>query len=622
MWSGRIVPLFRFPLVKGTNLTDQSEEERSLPLPSDLCVGMNTNDGSSFWVTYGLNPSLPELSIEAGKKVGEAAEEGPDTWGDDLAGWLAIAPFPPTLFKTNRLVRLGVHVRNVLNSFQEGVTAPLFQGGCVFLAMEVLGCGDMGSLVLLPPDNKPEGEKPSLEEREEKLKEDLEKHEKVRAAGYAEWKKGGVPKKDWLFNLFNGGEFTPVEWATERRVIVRDQQITVPYAEFWRKLQLRYPEVESKIVPSDYCLLARDMELPVLLALFPTRPLFRVDLSVATQEAPLGRGAAQIGGGMLDRVVSELSSRKINIWHIKSTPSSLMFDKNSQREEDYILRSIEGRISIVASVPQERQRDRPEVISAYLKDLRRKLSRLRRNPSEQQEEELMSKLRAGLEEAPEQIIRDLRKHLRSMPDKDLRLVGGQAKEARLRQILKRNLDDLAERLIEPSFIKDVDVHGPPLFRCFFSHSARPAYDERDHIDRLKLLLESEVFEVIEGEFSLGLSTEALSRDRIRHCDLFVSFLWPRDDFHTDKGEYLPPEWVIHEESFAIGQGLPVYRVRERTVANPRYERDRLDLEFAKGNVDSWNNLEQRFRLEIRQLALQILLGVRPAAVRGHQDDKE
>jgi hypothetical protein len=83
--------------------------------------------------------------------------------------------------------------------------------------------------------------------------------------------------------------------------------------------------------------------------------------------------------------------------------------------------------------------------------------------------------------------------------------------------------------------------GPPLFLSSLSHSASPAYDETDHIIRLKAILEAEVFEIVEGEFSLGQSTEALSRGRIHRCDLFVSFLWPREDFRKADGPYSLPE---------------------------------------------------------------------------------
>jgi hypothetical protein len=44
---------------------------------------------------------------------------------------------------------------------------------------------------------------------------------------------------------------------------------------------------------------------------------------------------------------------------------------------------------------------------------------------------------------------------------------------------------------------------------------------------------------------------------------------------------------------------------------PRYEKDRLEFLFTKGNMDSWKSLEHLFRLEIRQLVQQILVGAKP-----------
>jgi hypothetical protein len=351
---------------------------------------------------------------------------------------------------------------------------------------------------------------------------------------------------------------------------------------------------------------------------------------------------------MLNEVVQELAYRQSNIWHVQNTYRSLVFDEEPAKEkikekeageaikkatdegdnktEDnapppWKLREVESRITIVASVPKERQFDQPEMIKAYLGDLKRGLLRLR-VPSDEKSiisallsapEAISGKIQTGLDKWRDDITRLSAEYNRPKEN--------EISQAAMVKIIRRVVDEHVQRVlksIEPSFVKYVEIHGPPLFRCFFSHSASPAYDERDHIDRLKSLLESEVFEVIEGEFSLGMSTEALSRDKIRHCNLFVSFLWPREDFRKEKGEYMPPEWVIHEESFALGQSIPVYRVREQDVMPPRYEKDRVEFLFSKSNMDTWRTLEHKFRLEVRQLVQQIFLGMRPSMGR----DKE
>ena len=632
MWFGRVVPLFRFPLIKNGPLHSQSQEERLLPLPAELCVGMNTDEGTALYATYGVNPAL---------KPKHDSDSDCQPWGEDLAGWMAIAPFPPTLFGSERLLRLGVHVKTGIDSFHQGVTKLVTEAGGAFLAMEILGCGDMGSLVLLPPT--PKGSEP--------LEETIAKSPYVRATCEKKWRDGnGTEMPDWIDNLFPRPEsssrpkveFEPIEWTDDRRVLIRDRQITVPYGEFWhtaREYQEQehnntaehiYPE--DRIKPVDYCFLARNMELPVLLALFPSRPLFQIDIGVAAEKESKN---GQTGSGMLNHIIAQLSSRQINIWHVKHTYRSLLFDcttssKSSQdphtsetKERDYTLRGVESAVTIVASVPHARRLDSPDALAHYLQDLRERLFHTPLSTTTTTSDtDLLVKLKEVSESLPslaqriESLIQDWEnKHEGWEKDPLWRRSRDQILKdslSELQTIVDCRLDDISKAsAATPEFIKEVEIHGPPLFRCFFSHSARPDYDERDYIDRLKLLLESEVFEVIEGEFSLGMSTEQLSRGRIRYCDLFVSFLWPRSDFHTDKGVYLPPEWVIHEESFAIGHGLPVFRVREKSVAPPRYEHDRVDFPFMRGDVHDWSNLEQRFRQDIRQLALQILLQAKP-----------
>jgi hypothetical protein len=67
--------------------------------------------------------------------------------------------------------------------------------------------------------------------------------------------------------------------------------------------------------------------------------------------------------------------------------------------------------------------------------------------------------------------------------------------------------------------------------------------------------------------------------------------------------------------------MPIYRMIEESVGNSRYEHYRPSFEFKKKVLDSWSNLESALTLEIRELALHILLGA-PSTASGkvkHQD---
>ena len=593
MWFGRVVPLLQFPLInrrtdRPPDASRTTDEERSMPLLNDLCLGMSIEDGTALYVTYGINTN-------------------PDKWGDDLAGWFAIAPFPPRLFRTDKLMHLGVHLKNQIGAFRSSVSDPITKSKSIFLYMEVLGTGDVGGLILRNPD-----------QGEDEIKKTIKAKPDVEGIEHRVWKR--EKKKDgkswWAQTLFQDIK----NWQEDRRVLVREGHIVVPYGEFWylfgeEQKRLKEAGEEANMVESfmrpNYCLLARDMELPILLALVPARPLFRIDMDVSIRETDNpdedARGQESVGEtpsgvGLLDRVVNHVSKDDVNIWHVHHTFRSLIFKPTKNKDEAPTeIRGADSHISIVASVPKKRGHDSPPAITSYLKNLRDELLELRL------EDERLLKLQKKLESLPEELLKQSGDDEKACSH-DLTVA-----HRSLRRLINSNFNKLKKEVLEPSFVRDVDIHGPPLFRCFLSHSASPAYDERDHITRLKTILEAEVFEVVEGEFSLGQSTEALSRGRIRHCDLFVSFLWPRENFRRADGTFSPPEWIIHEESFAIGQNMPVYRVIEETVENPRYEQDRPPFKFKKNDLDSWSNLERAFRLEVRELALRILLGAHMTA---------
>lgn len=99
MWFGRVIPLLQFPVTdRKPSLHSFGNEERTLPLPMDLCAGMATENGTALYVTYGINRQ-PIDQKSTGRK--------PTEWGDDLAGWFVISPFPPKLFGSKRLKHMG-----------------------------------------------------------------------------------------------------------------------------------------------------------------------------------------------------------------------------------------------------------------------------------------------------------------------------------------------------------------------------------------------------------------------------------------------------------------------------------------------------------------------------------
>lgn len=607
MWFGRVVPLLQFPVADRRPLFhSETDEERTLPLPMDLCTGIATENGTALYVTYGINGA-------------------PDKWGNDLAGWFVIAPFPPNLFKTEQLIRIGVRLHNHPGAFHKAVAEPVAESEGFFLAMEVMATGDMGALILMP-----EKKQPSFEAKLDSL---LEKDTVLDAIEERNWsgksnEKSSANKqrfskhqlKDWTNQLFKDGN--GILWTKpDRRVLVRERQITIPYGEFWYKCEEERKELAKKnkdsikTVRPNYCLVSRDMDTPVLLVLIPSRPLFRIDMDIAVQSRD-----DSVHVGVLNDVVELLDAHRINIWHSQHTFRSLSFIPNSHTSEDTAkgekqdkLRAMESRVSIVASVPEARQHDSPEAIKSYLNDLRQRFLRLRRKPAP----ETLEKIKSLLESMPEKITEEFWKErsdqLKGENKEDWKNFDLHTTNIKrvLQRITDKRLHEILDNVVEPSFVRKVEMHGPPLFRCFFSHSAHPARDERDHIDELKNILEFEVFEVLEGEFSFGMSTEELSRAQIRQCDLLVSFLWPRQEYVMRDGKCLPPEWITHEESFAMGQRVPVYRIIEESVEIPRYEPDRVPFKFKKGDKDSWEDLKHSFQLELRELVLKVLLGVNP-----------
>ncbi len=616
MWFGRVVPLLQFPVTdRKPSFHSPGNEERTLPLPMDLCAGMATENGTALYVTYGINRQPIEEKL-TGRK--------PTEWGDDLAGWFVISPFPPKLFASKRLKHMGVRLHNLPGAFQKAVAKPVADSKGIFLAMEVLATGDMGALVLLPGNDHS-----ALDKTLDTL---VREGEVLDAIEVRHWERGAKRLKapeDWTINLLS--QDSGIDWANDRRVIVRDRQIVIPFGEFWYKYEHKERKAEKqvekntvddfhdKVVHPNYCLVSRDMDTPVLLVLVPSRPLFRIDMDIAVQDSPAWQSSDESAGvGVLNEVVKLLGDRKINIWHTQHTFRSLAFvSDNSAKDNEAShlkLRAMESRNSIVASVPKERRHDDPEAIRSFLNDLRKDVLCLRREPPDT----LQKELKQALESVPKKIADEFwellkKRDKKSSEDNEKNKANTDLHETSIRRLLRRITDNklqpILDYFVEPPFVQKVEMHGPPLFRCFFSHSAKPIYDEREHIDRLKSILEAEVFEVVEGQFSLGMSTEELSRARIRQCDLFVSFLWPREDYRMQDGKYLPPEWITHEESFAIGQRIPVYRIIEDTVENPRYEKDRIAFKFKKGDMDTWGNLERSFRLELRELVLKILLGV-------------
>lgn len=167
--------------------------------------------------------------------------------------------------------------------------------------------------------------------------------------------------------------------------------------------------------------------------------------------------------------------------------------------------------------------------------------------------------------------------------------------------LRETINEFGEPLVVSK--DDIEIHAPPLLRIFFSHSAHPDPNEKDHIYQIKEILKNYSESIVEGQFSAGLSTEELSRDRIRLCTALVSFFWPRDEYINKEGTHVPPEWVAHEESFAMGLGLRVIRLSESSVRKPRYEYDRPTIEFTRGDSSSWQKSKEKLEKELCEFVL-------------------
>ncbi len=64
------------------------------------------------------------------------------------------------------------------------------------------------------------------------------------------------------------------------------------------------------------------------------------------------------------------------------------------------------------------------------------------------------------------------------------------------------------------------------------------------------------------------------------CVAFVSLLVAREDLRTVDGEYMSAPWTIAEEVFAWSKRIgPIFRIRERSVTPPAYNRNLRDIPF-------------------------------------------
>lgn len=178
-------------------------------------------------------------------------------------------------------------------------------------------------------------------------------------------------------------------------------------------------------------------------------------------------------------------------------------------------------------------------------------------------------------------------------------------------IATEKLDDfLAISLSKHSMpLQEVDIHGPPLLRCFFAHSDQPDDEERQLVIQMKQMLERLSFHVIEGKWTYGKAIDDTTRRQISRAEVLVSLLWPRTRRNENPliEEQLASEWVIHEESYAMGAGVGIFRFREESVREPRYRRDFREYVVDRNDPNTWATRLTECREQLKRYVISRVL---------------
>jgi hypothetical protein len=437
--------------------------------------------------------------------------------------------------------------------------------------------------------------------------------------------------------------YRDARWASKEMLTIGDDAQRSKRQESQKK---RLEDAYDILQPiPQYALLIRDPDLPVVIGVIPQRMLFQVKMRLRSS-GMLSAYEKKVGVGAVEAVCEVMDKSGSNIWHIQQLPSNMTFtERVSGNKPAWECSFIESDLRIVAACPPEWRYADAKSLQEYFKRLRRNLAQVK-----------LPRLRVGgelklglpdnvaIKAVLEKVIKELNERAETAEKKSPRrkpskkVVWADDKPIEVKVLLqewpniskiirdwlgnevsreghnvekedlercevwlKDTLNEFGEPLV--SCKQDIEIHAPPLLRVFFSHSASPDDAEKDHIDQIKDILQKYAVAVEEGQFSAGLSTEELSRGRIRLCSTLVSFFWPRDEFVDREGSHIAAEWITHEESFALGLGLRLIRILESSVRRPRYEYDRPTIGFALGDNQSWQRAKKKLESELREFVL-------------------
>jgi hypothetical protein len=402
------------------------------------------------------------------------------------------------------------------------------------------------------------------------------------------------------------------------QLYVDQRGIPLPQELYERLVRIHFisregPELERYLREGPRCaLLADERDEMALTCLIPKSRLLRIVVRSSTFATP----GSDPGVGIVDRVLEVMKRNRINVLHSEITSTELRY--RTRFEENYemdppaptaspsihrpALYGERGTVDFVGAYPHYWSVHPKEKLRAQIAALRREIEALHFGEEPGQPG---PGLRVGLAE----LHRDLHKidpeHPEEPTKQELPTVRHELNlcmetlHKHAKSQAHEDWEDLSRRIIDLSAAAknpspwpphEVEIYGTPTARCFLARSATPAPEEARFLEKLKLALDSVFSDVEQGMVSLGQNIEESTRKRIRRCDALVSVIWPRisrDEPTPGIHRLHATDWVIHEESFAMGAGKAVFRFRESRAEIPAYQRDRAEFLFDYRDEDSW-----------------------------------
>ncbi len=373
-----------------------------------------------------------------------------------------------------------------------------------------------------------------------------------------------------------------------------------------------------------YALLVREPDLPVIMAMIPRRSLFQMTLPLRSSTL-LHQNPGQ---GVLESILKVLSGRHINIWHTSLLPTTTDFEPTPNdlpKSSVYQASFVKAELKVVGAFQEEwLNRDEKSIKMAF-HELEDQILGIRLTPAARADalidlprdskikQTIIGHFQNEKLEGHDKGLKNGKLTLRHAMEPDSKvnewLKDEREKANNLNKLLKSDLQDvegwitaIRDREGEPILHdrSDINIGAPPLLRIFFSHSANPSDEEQGYIDNVRQVLSRYSMSVIEGQYSTGHTINQASRGRIRQCTALISLFWPREEFVDKNGQHLPAEWIAHEESYALGLGLSVYRIIEASVRTPRYEEDRPALRFVRSDYMSWKKAVEQLDIELKE----------------------